>query len=46
VLPIWIGPREASAIAMELAGMKFPARSRTTSPRLLIRGLGGTLSAC
>jgi bifunctional DNase/RNase len=23
VLPIWIGPAEASAIAMELAGMKF-----------------------
>jgi len=23
VLPIWIGPGEASAIAMELAGMKF-----------------------
>jgi bifunctional DNase/RNase len=23
VLPIWIGPAEASAIAMELAGVKF-----------------------
>ena len=23
MLPIWIGPGEASAIAMELAGMKF-----------------------
>jgi bifunctional DNase/RNase len=44
VLPIWIGPAEASAIAMELAGMKF---SRPLTHDLfppLIRGLGGTLT--
>lgn len=43
VLPIWIGPGEASAIAMELAGMKF---SRPLTHDLLvsvISGLGGTL---
>lgn len=43
VLPIWIGPSEASAIAMELAGMKF---SRPLTHDLLvsvISGLGGTL---
>jgi bifunctional DNase/RNase len=44
VLPIWIGPAEASAIAMELAGMKF-ARPLTHDlfPQI-IRGLGGTLT--
>jgi hypothetical protein len=44
ILPIWIGPAEASAIAMELAGMKF---SRPLTHDLfpsLIRGLGGTLT--
>lgn len=43
VLPIWIGPSEASSIAMELAGMKF---SRPLTHDLfvtLIRGLGGEL---
>lgn len=43
VLPIWIGPGEASAIAMELAGMKF---SRPLTHDLfcsVIVGLGGTL---
>lgn len=43
VLPIWIGPGEASAIAMELAGMKF---SRPLTHDLLvsvISGLGGVL---
>lgn len=43
VLPIWIGPSEASAIAMELAGMKF---SRPLTHDLLVSivgGLGGTL---
>lgn len=43
VLPIWIGPGEASAIAMELAGMKF---SRPLTHDLLvsvISGLGGQL---
>ena len=44
VLPIWIGPAEASAIAMELAGMKF-ARPLTHDlfPQL-IRGLGATVT--
>lgn len=43
VLPIWIGPGEASAIAMELAGMKF---SRPLTHDLfcsVVVGLGGTL---
>jgi uncharacterized protein len=43
VLPIWIGPGEASAIAMELAGMKF---SRPLTHDLfvsLILGMGGAL---
>ncbi|MGH7482301.1 MAG: bifunctional nuclease family protein [Longimicrobiales bacterium] len=43
VLPIWIGPGEASAIAMQLAGMKF---SRPLTHDLfcsLVTGLGGTL---
>lgn len=44
VLPIWIGPAEASAIAMELAGMTFarPLTHDLFPP--LIRGLGGTLT--
>lgn len=43
VLPIWIGPGEASAIAMELAGMKF---SRPLTHDLLasvVSSLGGKL---
>jgi uncharacterized protein len=43
VLPIWIGPGEASAIAMELAGMNF---SRPLTHDLMasaIKGLGGRL---
>jgi bifunctional DNase/RNase len=43
VLPIWIGPGEASAIAMQLADMKF---SRPLTHDLLasvISGLGGNL---
>lgn len=44
VLPIWIGHVEASAIAMELGGMKV-ARPLTHDLAVsLIRGLGGTLS--
>ncbi len=43
VLPIWIGPAEASAIAMQLAGMKFPRPLTHDLFPLLIRGLGGTL---
>jgi bifunctional DNase/RNase len=44
VLPIWIGPAEASAIAMELAGMKFPRPLTHDLFPLLIRGLGATLT--
>lgn len=44
VLPIWIGPAEASAIAMELAGMKFPRPLTHDLFPLLIKGLGGTLT--
>lgn len=43
VLPIWIGPGEASAIAMQLADMKF---GRPLTHDLLVsvlRGLGGSL---
>lgn len=43
VLPIWIGPGEASAIAMELAGMKFSRPLTHDLFASLIQGLGGTL---
>jgi len=43
VLPIWIGPGEASAIAMELAGMKFARPLTHDLFRSVIRGLGGRL---
>jgi uncharacterized protein len=44
MLPIWIGPGEASAIAMELAGMKFARPLTHDLAASLIRGLGGSLS--
>lgn len=44
MLPIWIGPGEASAIAMELAGMKFSRPLTHDLAASLIRGLGGALS--
>lgn len=44
MLPIWIGPAEASAIAMELAGMKFSRPLTHDLAAALIRGLGGALS--
>ncbi len=44
VLPIWIGPAEASAIAMELAGMKFSRPLTHDLAASLIRGLGGVLT--
>jgi bifunctional DNase/RNase len=44
VLPIWIGPGEASAIAMELAGMKFSRPLTHDLSASLIRGLGGALN--
>jgi hypothetical protein len=43
VLPIWIGPGEASAIAMELAGMKFSRPLTHDLFAAVIMGLGGTL---
>lgn len=43
MLPIWIGPSEASAIAMELAGMKFSRPLTHDLAASLIRGLGGSL---
>lgn len=44
VLPIWIGPGEASAIAMELAGMKFSRPLTHDLAVSLIRGMGGVLT--
>lgn len=43
VLPIWIGPSEASAIAMELAGMKFSRPLTHDLFSSIIGGLGGQL---
>ena len=43
VLPIWIGPAEASAIAMHLAGVKFARPLTHDLIRQLIVGLGGEL---
>jgi uncharacterized protein len=44
VLPIWIGPAEASAIAMELAGMKFPRPLTHDLFGSIVSGLGGTIT--
>ena len=43
VLPIWIGPGEASAIAMELAGVKFARPLTHDLLKQIIIGLGGEL---
>ncbi len=43
VLPIWIGPGEASAIAMELAGMKFSRPLTHDLFYALLQGLGTEL---
>jgi len=43
ILPIWIGPSEASAIAMELAGMKFSRPLTHDLFTSIIGGLGGEL---
>ena len=43
VLPIWIGPAEASAIAMELAGVKFARPLTHDLLKQLILGLGAEL---
>ncbi len=44
VLPIWIGPAEASAIAMELAGVKFARPLTHDLLRQVIVGLGAKLN--
>ncbi|MEE8251676.1 MAG: bifunctional nuclease family protein [Gemmatimonadales bacterium] len=43
VLPIWIGPNEASAIATELAGVAFSRPLTHDLLKQIIIGLGGTL---
>lgn len=43
VLPIWIGPGEASAIAMELAGMKFSRPLTHDLFSAMLQGLGSEL---
>jgi bifunctional DNase/RNase len=43
VLPIWIGPGEASAIAMELAGVKFSRPLTHDLLKQVIVGLAGEL---
>jgi bifunctional DNase/RNase len=43
VLPIWIGPAEANAIAMELAGMKFSRPLTHDLLKQVIVGLGADL---
>lgn len=43
VLPIWIGPSEASAIAMELAGMKFSRPLTHDLFASVVKGLGSEL---
>ena len=43
VLPIWIGPGEASAIAMELADMKFARPLTHDLLASVVGGLGGAL---
>jgi len=43
VLPIWIGPGEATAIAMELAHVKFPRPLTHDLLASVLGGLGGAL---
>jgi len=43
VLPIWIGPSEASAIAMHLAEMEFPRPLTHDLVVSVLKGLGGAL---
>lgn len=42
LLPIWIGPGEASAIAMELAGVEFARPLTHDLFNAVVRGLGST----
>ncbi len=43
VLPIWIGPAEASAIAMEMQGLKPPRPMTHDLLKQVILGLGATV---
>jgi bifunctional DNase/RNase len=43
VLPIWIGPGEASAIAMQLAEMEYPRPLTHDLLCSVLKGLGGAL---
>jgi bifunctional DNase/RNase len=43
VLPIWIGPGEASAIAMKLAGIEFSRPLTHDLMTTVVEGLGSTL---
>ncbi len=43
VLPIWIGPAEANAIAMEMAGHKFSRPLTHDLIKQVVVGLGGEL---
>jgi bifunctional DNase/RNase len=43
LLPIWIGPGEASAIAMELAGIKFSRPLTHDLLTIVVRSLGSEL---
>ena len=43
VLPIWIGPAEASAIAMDLQGMKAQRPLTHDLLKQILVGLGGDL---
>lgn len=44
VLPIWIGPAEANAIAMEIQGMKAPRPLTHDLLKQIVVGLGADLS--
>jgi bifunctional DNase/RNase len=43
LLPIWIGPGEASAIAMELAGIQFSRPLTHDLFNAVVEGLGSSL---
>jgi bifunctional DNase/RNase len=43
ILPIWIGPAEASAIAMHLAEMQFPRPLTHDLMASMLSGMGGAL---
>ena len=43
VLPIWIGPREASSIAMQMGGYSFQRPLTHDLLAAVVRGMGGSL---